>query len=50
MGKDWTGERNNKIMDVKMKLVEKMAKKLNKPVPKSVKIQTDEDYTTREEY
>ena len=30
--KDWTGERNHKIMDVKKKLVDIMAIKLNKPL------------------
>ncbi len=29
--KDWTGERNAKIYDAKFRLVNKMAKKLNKP-------------------
>ncbi|CDW81542.1 UNKNOWN [Stylonychia lemnae] len=50
INKDWTGERNVKIMEVKMKLVDKMARRLNKPIPKSVKIQTEEDYITKEEY
>lgn len=29
--KDWTGERNTKIMGVQRSLVERMAKMLNKP-------------------
>ncbi len=33
--KDWTGERNTKIMGVQKSLVERMARKLNKPLVKA---------------
>ena len=42
--KDWTGERNTKIMDVKKKLVDIMAVKLNKPLQVQMHCQTDAKY------